>query len=111
MFFGNVTQITYTQRLIYALSRDGAIPHSEYFEKVDPATQAPLNALIPILIIQVPILVLYVLCENAFNLLGGISTLTYILPYLITIAASYWNTRNDYRGNKFSLGRHSKIIN
>ena len=43
-FFCCMASVTSNSRMVYAFSRDGAIPFSRFWHKVHPSTRTPVNA-------------------------------------------------------------------
>jgi amino acid transporter len=43
-FFCGLASVTANSRMIYAFSRDGALPGSKFWHKINPKTRTPTNA-------------------------------------------------------------------
>lgn len=110
MVFANICQLTYSLRVILALSRDNGFPYSDFYSQLDPVSDEPVYGLIPVIISNIFLMLVGCFYDNISVLVGNVCTLNYIFPYLITICASYYNKENDYTKNEFTLGKYTKLI-
>lgn len=98
-------------RTTYALARDDAIPYSDFFKQLDPKSKTPLNSLYIIFGAQILFMALYIASVDAFNAIGGISTVGYIFAYVLTQISYLTNKEIDFSNNKFKLGTWSRPMN
>ncbi|KAI9358723.1 amino acid/polyamine transporter I [Pilaira anomala] len=96
-------------RMIYAFSRDGAMPGSKYWHKIDHKRQAPINA-VWLSIFVASILSLPALGNStAFSAITSVATIGLYISYAVPIVAKIINKKQFIRG-PLHLGRFSDII-
>ncbi|KAI0795906.1 APC amino acid permease [Abortiporus biennis] len=106
MFFCGTFSVTSNSRMMYAFSRDGAIPGSKFFHKVDPKRKSPVRtvwlACTLSFILGLPSLGSSV----AFAAATSIATIGLYISYAIPIALRVINRKSFVRG-PFHLGPFS----
>ncbi|WIA39719.1 hypothetical protein OEZ86_005781 [Tetradesmus obliquus] len=109
MFCGNAC-VTSTSRTLYAFSRDGAVPLSRWWSKVNPRFEAPVNAVWCVVllcfILGLPMLHSYV----AFAAITSIGVVGLYSSYLICISLRLLASEEDFPRGPFHLGRWSKLV-
>ncbi|CAO3695922.1 unnamed protein product [Umbelopsis ramanniana] len=108
VFFCSNAGTTANARLIYALSRDGALPFSGTLHKLDPNTQSPVIAVWALLFVAAILGLPYLGSETAFVAITSVCTIslyiTYGLPTLCLLL-----TRDTFVPGPFNLGKYSQI--
>jgi amino acid transporter len=109
MWFCGVTCITSTSRMIYAFARDGGVPLSRLWRKVDPQHLTPA----PAVWLAAAIAFLVAISSGAFSMITSMSTVGLYVSYILPIylgwrarRAGVWVTRGPW-----NLGRFSGAIN
>ncbi|KAG1177911.1 hypothetical protein G6F70_001038 [Rhizopus microsporus] len=101
--------VTANSRMIYAFSRDGAIPGHKYWHKIDVKRQTPLNA-VWLSVIVASLLGLPSLGNStAFSAITSVATIGLYISYAVPIFAKLLNRGHFVRG-PLHLGRFSDII-
>ncbi|KAK3684144.1 amino acid/polyamine transporter I [Podospora appendiculata] len=95
---------TAASRCTWAFARDGAIPGSKYWKRVDPARDVPVNAMMLSLAVQVVLGAIYFGSSTAFNAFSGVGVITLTLSYAAPIAVSMLEGRTQVKDGKFYLG-------
>jgi amino acid permease (GABA permease) len=108
-FYCGMSSVTSNSRMIYAFSRDGAIPGSEFWHKVNPRTRTPTNsiwlAVVGAFIIGLP----YLWNLEAYAAVTSIATIGLYVAYGIPILLRLLQGERFQRG-PWNLGRWSKPI-
>ncbi len=111
-FFCGLASVTANSRMVYAFSRDGGLPGSNIWHKINPKTRTPTNAVwfgIGCSAI-VGMLTLYQHGTNpvAFFALTGICVVGLYISYIIPI---YLRLKNkDFVQGEWNLGKYSKTV-
>ncbi|KAG0950808.1 hypothetical protein G6F57_001890 [Rhizopus arrhizus] len=101
--------VTANSRMIYAFSRDGAIPGSKYWHKIDVKRQSPINA-VWFSVLVASLLGLPSLGNStAFSAITSVATIGLYISYGVPIFAKLVNRKQFIRG-PLHLGRFSDII-
>src|SRR5689334_18121513 len=103
-------------RLIYAMSRDGCIPFSEYLSRVSLKTQTPILATLLCGLGAIVVLGMNLQFPKVFELVTSIAILWANLAYWIVVAVQLKNrlasTREGVdKGERFSLGKWGLPVN
>ncbi len=107
-FFCGMASVTANSRMSYAFSRDGALPGSRLWARVNPSTGTPTNSIW-----------LCVACSVALTLPALKSTIAYaavtsiavIGLYIAYVAPVFLRRRNpEFREGPWTLGRWSAVI-
>ncbi|CAO3632003.1 unnamed protein product [Mucor hiemalis] len=101
--------VTANSRMIYAFSRDGAMPGSQYWHKIDTKRQAPINA-VWLSILIASLLSLPALGNStAFSAITSVATIGLYISYAVPIVAKIIN-RKQFVPGPLHLGRFSEPI-
>jgi amino acid transporter len=111
LFFAGVGSLTAASRCTYAFARDGAIPGSRLWSKVDKRFNIPLWALGLSTIVDCILGVIYFGSTSAFNAFTGVATICLSVSYGIPILVSVIRGRKAVRHSTFSLGKFGLFIN
>ncbi|MER7755106.1 amino acid permease [Kitasatospora sp. NPDC097643] len=108
-FFCGMASVTANSRMIYAFSRDGALPGSRLWHQIDPRTQTPTNAVWlatgGALLLGLPAL----WNATAYTAVTSISVIGLYISYVIPV---YLRLRQgaDFPRGPWHLGRWSGLI-
>lgn len=102
---------TATSRCVWAFSRDGAIPGSKWWKKVNTKLDVPLNAMMLSLAIQIILGVIYFGSTTAFNAFSGVGVISLTASYAAPIVVSMLEGRRQVRSGKFYLGKFGWVAN
>ncbi|KAK9828789.1 hypothetical protein WJX72_002079 [[Myrmecia] bisecta] len=107
MFFCSWFSITSASRMLYAFSRDGAVPLSGLWQYVHPSTQTPIGAVWGLstlaLLLGLPLLQSYA----AFTATTSVAVIGLNIAYGIPIFLRVFVARDSFEPGPFSLGRWS----
>lgn len=104
LFFAGVGSLTAASRCLYAFSRDGAVPGSKWWAKVDHRVDVPLNALVLSTVVQGLLGLIYLGSAAAFNGFVGAATICLSTSYAIPIALLAFRGRHLVDHATFKLG-------
>ena len=112
MFFCGLSSVTANSRMIYAFSRDGAVPGSRLWSKINPRTRTPTNsvwfAAIGALVLGLPSLYQHNGYSTAFFAIVSIGTVGLYIAYAIPI---YLRVRSaTFQPGPWNLGSLGKAI-
>ncbi|KAE8157503.1 amino acid/polyamine transporter I [Aspergillus tamarii] len=98
--------VTAASRSVWAFARDGAIPGSKWFKKVEPRLDnIPLNAMLLGMIIELLLGLIYFGSTAAYNAFSGVGVMFLTLSYACPIAVSLLlRKRQDIKNCSFNLG-------
>jgi amino acid transporter len=111
-FFCGMASVTANSRMIYAFSRDGGLPGSKIWHKINPKTRTPTNA-VWLGVVTSAIVGSLSLIQNegyavAFFALTGICVVGLYISYVIPI---YLQLKNpDFQQGPWNLGTRSKLV-
>lgn len=111
LFFAGVGSLTAASRCTYAFARDGAIPGSRIWARVDKRFDIPLMGLILSTVIDMVLGCIYFGSTAAFNAFTGVATICLSTSYGIPILVSLVRGRKAVKHSTFSLGKFGFIIN
>ena len=111
-----MASVTANSRMIYAFSRDGALPGSKYWHKINPKTRTPTNSiwLGVVLSAIVGATSLYVRgtgagrYSTAFFAMTGICVIGLYIAYAIPIYLRLTNP--DFQPGPWNLKGHHKLV-
>jgi amino acid transporter len=107
-FFCGMASVTANSRMAYAFSRDGALPGSRWWSKVNPRTGTPTNS-IWLCVVCSTILVTPAL--NSIAAYGATTAIAVIGLYVAYVMPVYLRLRDpNFRVGPWNLGRWSKLI-
>ncbi|CAI6328546.1 unnamed protein product [Periconia digitata] len=111
LFFAGVGALTAASRCTYAFARDGAIPGSRYWARVDKRFDMPLYALFLSTAVDCLLGLIYFGSTAAFNSFTGVATICLSTSYGMPILISVLRGRRAVKHSSFSLGRFGYAIN
>jgi amino acid permease (GABA permease) len=107
-FFCGMASVTANSRMAYAFSRDGALPGSRLWKKVNPRTGTPTNSIWLCVVCSI-VLVLPALWNTTAYLAA--TAISVIGLYVAYAAPVFLRLRNpDFVPGPWNLGRWSKLI-
>jgi amino acid transporter len=111
LFFAGTGALTAASRCTYAFARDGAIPGSRFWAKVDKRYNIPLGALMLSTAVDCLLGLIYFGSSAAFNSFTGVATICLSTSYGMPILISVIRGRQAVKNSSFSLGRFGYAIN
>jgi amino acid transporter len=113
-FFCAIACLTSASRMTFAFSRDGAIPGSRLWSKVDPRTKVPANAVVFVAvigaIITLPALKSVNGIPTAFYAVTSVAVIGLYLAFAIPIFLR-WRMGDDFEPGSWTLGRKYRWMN
>ncbi|RYP44228.1 hypothetical protein DL768_009292 [Monosporascus sp. mg162] len=109
--FAGVGALTASSRCTYAFARDGAIPGSGLWSKVDKRFDIPLWGLTLSFIVDCLLGLIYFGSSAAFSSFTGVATICLATSYGLPILVSVIRGRKDLKYASFSLGKLGFIVN
>ncbi|MDU4205981.1 MAG: amino acid permease [Cutibacterium acnes] len=110
-FFASVGSMTAALRCTWAFSRDGGIPGSKWWRRVNRRFDVPLNALILSTIVCALLGLIYLGSTAAFSAFTNTATICLGCSYAFPVLCSLLRGRKLVRNAPFSLGRFGYAIN
>lgn len=110
IFFAGMSGVTISGRISYALLRDGAFPHSDFWSQVDHFSKSPIRALFFVFINDAVLLLFPLFSEVAFESIVGISIIGFLGSYGIPILLKLIYKWDCFPQTEMSLGSYSNII-
>jgi amino acid permease (GABA permease) len=108
-FYCGMASVTANSRMIYAFSRDGAIPGSSLWHRINPRTRTPTNSIWFAVVFAFLLGVPYLWSPTAYAAVTSIATIglyiAYILPTLLRRLAG-----DSFQPGPWHLGRWSAFI-
>ncbi|KAJ4369976.1 hypothetical protein N0V83_005740 [Neocucurbitaria cava] len=111
LFFAGIGALTAASRCTYAFARDGAIPGSRLWRKVDKRFDIPLMALVLSTVVDCLLGLIYFGSSAAFNSFTGVATICLSTSYGMPILISVLRGRKAVANSSFSLGKFGYAIN
>ncbi|KAJ4289544.1 hypothetical protein N0V90_010873 [Kalmusia sp. IMI 367209] len=111
LFFAGTGALTAASRCTYAFARDGAIPGSRLWKKVDKRFDIPLWALVLSTVVDCLLGLIYFGSSAAFNSFTGVATICLSTSYGMPILISVLRKRRAVKNSSYSLGRFGYAIN
>lgn len=111
LFFAGVGALTAASRCTYAFARDGAIPGSRIWKRVDKRFDIPLWALVLSTVVDCLLGLIFFGSSAAFNSFTGVATICLSTSYGMPILISVLRGRKAVKNSSFSLGRFGFAIN
>eukprot|EP00887_Chlorella_sp_A99_P005312 scaffold1.g5312.t1 len=109
-FFCGMASITSNSRMLYAFSRDGAVPGSKLWHQVHPRTKTPIYSVWACVIVAF-LLGLPVLNSTVvFTAVTSIATIGLYISYVVPVAMRILLARKTFKPGPFSLGVFSDLI-
>lgn len=102
---------TAASRATWAFARDGAIPFSHLWKRVDEKLDVPFNAMMLSMGIQIALGIIYFGSSAAFNAFSGVGVITLTTAYAVPIVVSLIDRRQTVKTGSFYLGRFGFFAN
>lgn len=109
--FAGVGALTASSRCTYAFARDGAIPGSGLWSKVDKRFDIPLWALTLSAVVDCLLGLIYFGSSAAFSSFTGVATICLSTSYGLPILVSVMRGRKHLEHASYSLGKFGFVIN
>lgn len=110
VYLGGFSHMTVTTRIVFAMSRDGALPGSKYIYGVSAKSQLPIKSIFFVFVFDSIIVLLPLISDTAFSAITQISTIGYSISYAIPIILRVTVSRTTFRQGPYNLGRWSVLI-
>lgn len=107
-FFCTLSSVTSNSRMLYAFSRDDAVPASRFWHQISPSTKIPVNAVWGMTVAALLIALPCTRSVEAFGAVTSIATIGLYISYIIPIALLLFTT--NFKPGPFSLGIASKPL-
>ncbi len=111
-FFCGMCGVTANSRMVYAFSRDGALPGSKYWHRINPKTRTPTNAVwLGITLSAIAGALALIQSDNyavAFFVLVGFCAVGLYMAYVIPVFLRLKST--TFKQGPWNLGKYSKIV-
>src|SRR5438270_9724725 len=108
-FFCGMSSVTANSRMIYAFSRDGAVPGSQFWHRINPRTRTPTNSIwfaaVGAFILGLP----YLWSPVAYAAVTSIAVIVLYISYGIPILLRLRKGDSFERG-PWHLGRWSRLV-
>lgn len=92
VYLGGFSHLTVTTRIVFAMSRDGALPFSKYVSGVTGKYKIPIKSIIYCFCFECLICLLPLINDATFSAMTSISTIgyqfSYVVPILLRITVS-----------------------
>ena len=102
---------TAVSRSVWAFARDGGIPYSKKWRKVNPSLNVPFNAMMLGMVIEIALGLIYFGSSTAFNAFSGVGVITMTVSYACPIAVSFLGGRKQINNGSFDLGKLGVFCN
>lgn len=97
------------QRITFAISRDGVLPFSGYFRRLN-SNKIPMHAALLVLGMSITITTAVIGSTVAFTAITATATVATNVSYLIPIVARHTVGRKTFKPSAWNLGRWSPIL-
>lgn len=111
LFFAGIGALTAASRCTYAFARDGAIPGSNLWSRINTKLEIPLWGLILSTTVDCLLGLIYFGSTAAFNAFTGVATICLSTSYGIPILVNVVRGRKAVKHSTFSLGKFGFFIN
>ncbi|KAI5818940.1 putative gaba permease [Pyronema omphalodes] len=111
LFFAGIGALTAASRCTYAFARDGAIPGSRVWSKVNGRYDIPLYGLSLSTAVCCLLGLIYFGSSAAFNSFTGVATICLSTSYASPVLISVLRKRKFVKNSPFSLGRFGYLLN
>lgn len=102
---------TATSRCVWAFARDGAMPGSYLWDKVNKSLNTPFNAMMLSMVVQIALGLIYFGSTAAFNAFSSAGVIFLTVSYAVPIAASLFSGRRQVQTASFNLGAAGVFCN
>jgi amino acid transporter len=107
--FCGMASVTANSRMLFAFSRDGAVPGHKYWHRINPRTRTPTNSIWFCVVFAFLLAVPSLWSSVAYAAVTSIATIglyiAYVLPTLLRRLQG-----KSWQGGRWSLGRWSPIV-
>jgi amino acid permease (GABA permease) len=110
-FFAGIGSLTAASRCLYAFSRDGAVPGSNIWSKINKRFDIPLYALLLSTLIEGILGLIYLGSSAAFNAFTGAATICLSASYALPVFILLIRGRHLVHSAPFHLGKLGYVIN
>jgi amino acid transporter len=110
-FFAGIGSLTAASRCLYAFSRDGAVPGSNIWSKINKRFDIPLYALLLSTLIEGILGLIYLGSSAAFNAFTGTATICLSASYALPVFILLIRGRHLVHDAPFHLGKLGYVIN
>jgi amino acid permease (GABA permease) len=108
-FYCGMASVTANSRMIYAFSRDGAVPGSSFWHRINPRTRTPTNSIWFAVVFAFMLGVPYLWSPTAYGAITSIATIGLYIAYVIpTLLRRLEGDR--FVPGPWSLGRWSGVV-
>ena len=94
-----------SSRLAFAFARDGGLPFSSFFSKVNHKSHVPVNAICLVVFVNMALMSIYFGSVTGFGTILAISTEGFYLSYILPLAVRLWG-RLTGKGPEFIEGSY-----
>lgn len=108
-FFCGMSSVTANSRMLYAFSRDGAVPGSRLWHKVNPRTRTPTNSIWFCVVFSFILGVPYLFNPEAYYAVTSIAVIGLYIAYVIPVFLRLLAGERFQRG-PWHLGRWSYVV-
>jgi amino acid permease (GABA permease) len=108
-FFCGMSSVTANSRMLYAFSRDGAVPGSRIWHKVNPRTRTPTNSIWFCVVFSFILGLPYLFNATAYAAVTSIAVIGLYIAYVIPVFLRLLAGKRFQRG-PWHLGRWSYVI-
>ncbi|KAJ0094831.1 hypothetical protein Patl1_15083 [Pistacia atlantica] len=109
IFFCGMSSVTSNSRMAYAFSRDGAMPFSSVWHKVNKQ-EVPINAVWLSAVISFCMALTYLGSTVAFQAMVSIATIGLYIAYALPIFFRVTLARKSFIPGPFNLGRYGVLV-
>ena len=95
---------TASSRCTWAFARDGAIPGSHWWKKVNPKLDVPLNAMMLCMVIEIALGLIYFGSTAAFNGFSGAGVIFLTIAYVMPIIMNLVTGRKALKAGEYDFG-------
>lgn len=110
VYLGGFSHLTVTTRIVFAMTRDGALPFSKYIYGVTSKHKVPLKSILYCFAFESIICLLPLINDTTFSAMTSISTIGYQFSYVVPILLRITVAKNTFKQGPFNLGRYSILI-
>ncbi|KAL6406105.1 putative AC9 transposase [Ilyonectria robusta] len=102
---------TASSRCTWAFARDGAIPGTKWWMRIDQKLGVPLNAMMFCMVIEILWGLLYFGSSAAYNAFSGVGVISLNTAYVAPVAMSLFTGRKRIKTGRFYLGHLGTFCN
>jgi amino acid permease (GABA permease) len=108
-FYCGMASVTANSRMIYAFSRDGAVPGSNFWHRINPRTRTPTNSIWFAVVFAFILGVPYIWSPTAYAAVTSIATIGLYIAYIIPTFLRRMKG-DEFQQGPWHLGRWSPFI-